>query len=90
MCYHDYCASLEEVFKGSRYLFFAITIECSCRLIEEDDLWVFEKYFRYSEALFLSSTQPYATLSYLGIDSVFELIDEVAFSETESFFERKR
>lgn len=55
MGYHDHGTSSKECFESLSDLLFRETIERRCGLVEEDDLWVFEKYFCDRKTLFLSS-----------------------------------
>lgn len=52
---HDHGTSSKECFESLSDLLFRETIERRCGLVEEDDLWVFEKYFCDRKTLFLSS-----------------------------------
>lgn len=51
--YHG--ASRKEIVHGGCDRFFADTVECSGRLIEEDDFGIFDKDFGDSEALALAA-----------------------------------
>ena len=66
---------------------FTSNIECTRRLIEENNLRILEKYFGNRESLFLSSRESHSSFSYLSIKSLLEFEDEVTMSELESLYE---
>ena len=74
---NDEDGSLFEKFMHClRNRFFRLTIQSTGRFIQDNNLWIFEKYFCNRESLFLSSTQFHSSLSNFGIESFWKFIDK--------------
>ena len=76
MCDDENCPSFKEIMECLTDFLFRETIKCTGRLVEEDDVWILEEYLRDGESLFLTPGEFYSPLSYLGFESVFELVDK--------------
>lgn len=55
MCDDDYSAADEELIERFGDLLFTERVKCRSRLIEENDLRIFQEYLRDCKSLFLSS-----------------------------------
>ncbi len=79
----DNCSACEEIIESYGDLFFVVTIESGGRLIEEDDIRIFQHNLRNRETLSLSSGETDSLLPDLGIETMREVVDEFAFGETD-------
>ena len=75
----DDCSASEEIIESYSYLFFVITIESRGRFIEEYDVRIFQHNLRNRQTLSLSSGESDSFLPDLRIETVREIVDELAF-----------
>ena len=87
MSNHDDSTTYEELIKSYSDLLFRERVQCRGRLIQKDDLWIFQEYLRYSQSLLLSSGQSHSSFSDLCIKSCFHIEDEITVGEMEGIDE---
>lgn len=87
MGYDDDGTSLEEILKSNIDLLLREAVECTGWFIEDDNLWIFDENLRDGETLALSSGESNSLLTYLRLESVLKLINEIALCEFNRFSE---
>ncbi len=81
----EHSSVLEEAIESLRYLFLTEAVECTCRLIEDDNLWILQEDLCDREALFLSSRETYSPLPDFCLDSERKIIDKFTVRESNHF-----